>query len=133
MKAKTYSKATQGSDKLSKNFRVDEFACNDGSDKILIADELVLLLQAIRTHFKRAVVMNSAYRNLRYNRSIGSSDSSYHVKGMAADFNVAGFSPSAVRKEIESGNVKGVCPDQIGLGSYPGFTHIDSRGFKGRW
>lgn len=130
---KTYSKKKDGDTKLSKNFRVDEFACNDGSDVIKIDEELVKLLQAIRTHFGRAVVLNSGYRTPSYNARIGGAIGSFHTKGKAADFNVSGWSPQNVRKEIESGKIKGVDPDKIGLGSYPNFTHIDSRGHKGRW
>src|SRR5690606_31005753 len=118
---------------LSPNFTVAEFRCRDGSDAIKVDDELVRLLQSIRTHYGVPVVMNSAYRNLSYNRRIGSPDGSYHVKGMAADFNVSGVTPKQVRKDIEAGKVKGVDPNKIGLGAYPNFTHIDSRGTKGRW
>lgn len=133
MSVQTYSKAKDGNDNLSTNFKVDEFACNDGSDEILIDDELVRLLQAIRNHFKRTVVLNSGYRTVGYNRRIGGASSSFHTKGQAADFNVAGFSPSAVRRVIESGVIRGVDPAKIGLGSYENFTHIDSRGYKARW
>jgi uncharacterized protein YcbK (DUF882 family) len=133
MSVKTYSKKTEGDKKLSANFRVDEFACNDGSDEVLIDDALVAILQAIRDHTGRTVVLNSGYRTPGYNRRIGGASQSYHVKGQAGDFNVAGYSPSAVRKLIESGVVRGVNPDKIGLGSYENFTHIDTRGHRARW
>lgn len=58
MGVKTYSVKTDGSKKLSENFKVSEFKCNDGSDKVLISDELVTLLQKIRDHFGAAVVIN---------------------------------------------------------------------------
>ena len=61
--AKKYSKAKDGNKQLSTNFKVREFACKDGSDAILIDDELVKLLQKIRDHFGKPVVINSAYRN----------------------------------------------------------------------
>lgn len=44
MAIKTYSLKKNGTVKLSNNFRVREFRCKNGSDKILIADELVKLL-----------------------------------------------------------------------------------------
>lgn len=133
MSVKTYSKEKDGDKKVSDNFRVDEFACNDGSDTILIADELVAMLQLIRNHFKRSVVLNSGFRTIGYNRRIGGASNSYHTKGMAADFNVAGYSPSSVRRVIESGMIRGIDTDKIGLGSYENFTHIDCRGHKSRW
>lgn len=129
----TYSLKKDRATKLSKNFKVDEFACNDGSDVVKVDSELVKLLQALRDHFKRAIVLNSGYRTPSYNARIGGATGSFHTKGMAADFNVSGWSPKNVRKEIESGKIKGVNPDKIGLGSYPNFTHIDSRGVRGRW
>ena len=40
-----YSKSAEGKKPVSENFTVREFACKDGSDKILISIELVELLQ----------------------------------------------------------------------------------------
>jgi uncharacterized protein YcbK (DUF882 family) len=133
MSVKTYSKDRQGNDRLSVDFKVDEFACNDGSDEILVDSNLVTLLQSIREHFKRSVVLNSGYRTVGYNRRIGGASNSFHTKGMAADFNVAGYSPQSVRRIIESKVIKGVDPEKIGLGSYANFTHIDCRGYRSRW
>ena len=47
---KTYSLKKDGSKKLSQNFTVSEFACKDGSDKVLIDTTLVDVLQKIRNH-----------------------------------------------------------------------------------
>ena len=57
-----YSKAKDGSKKLSGNFEVSEFACRDGSDAVLVAPRLVMVLQSIRSHFGVPVVIHSAYR-----------------------------------------------------------------------
>ena len=46
-----FSKAKDGNVNLSKNFKVKEFACKDGSDPIFINSELVDVLQKIRDHF----------------------------------------------------------------------------------
>lgn len=51
MSVQTYSLRTQGDNFLSKNFRVREFKCNDGSDSILIDSDLVNVLQKVRDHF----------------------------------------------------------------------------------
>ena len=48
-----YSKAKDGGKKLSTNFAVKEFACKDGSDAVLTAPRLVMVLQSIRSHFAR--------------------------------------------------------------------------------
>ncbi|NLF80409.1 MAG: DUF882 domain-containing protein, partial [Clostridia bacterium] len=86
----TYSRARDGGQALSKNFTVREFACADGSDKILIDSELVLLLQKIRDHFHRPLLITSAYRSPAYNKKIGGASNSYHLKGMAADHYISG-------------------------------------------
>jgi len=38
---KVYSRAKDGLEKLSTNFKVNEFACPDGSDPIFVSPELV--------------------------------------------------------------------------------------------
>ena len=68
MSVKTYSRAKEGSKKLSENFKVSEFKCKDGSDKILVDEALVDVLQDIRDHFGKAVNINSAYRTESYNK-----------------------------------------------------------------
>ena len=48
MSVKSYGKAQYGHIKLSANFTAGEFACNDGSDMIMVDDKLVTVLQRIR-------------------------------------------------------------------------------------
>ena len=62
-----YSKAKDGEKKLSEHFKVREFACRDGSDPVLAAPRLVMILQTIRDHFGKALVINSGYRTPQYN------------------------------------------------------------------
>ena len=66
----TYSRKAHGEQSLSANFRVREFACKDGSDKILVDTNLVALLQKIRDHFGAAVTINSAYRTPAHNKAV---------------------------------------------------------------
>lgn len=126
MAVKTYSLKKDGEKKLSDNFRVREFRCKDGTDKILISEELVQLLQNIRSHFGKPVTINSAYRNETYNRKVGGVKYSQHVLGKAADIAVSGVSPYDVAKYAESIGAGGI-------GLYKNFTHIDSRVKKSRW
>ena len=49
------------------------------------------ILQPVRDHFGRPVTVNSAYRCLELNRKLGSRDTSDHVRGLAADFEIAGI------------------------------------------
>ena len=122
----TYSLKKSGKTKLSDNFKVREFACNDGSNTVLVDQKLVALLQDIRDHFGASVYINSAYRTASYNKKVGGSSNSYHVKGMAADIWVKGVSPEEVAAYAESLGVKGI-------GLYDTFVHVDTRTAKFYW
>lgn len=116
-----FSFKTDKNKQLSNNFKVKEFRCNDGSDKIVVDTEFVeTKLQDIRNHFKAAVTINSAYRTPTYNKKVGGASSSYHVKGRAFDIVVKGHKPSEVAKYARSIGIKGVI-------EYNSFVHIDSR------
>lgn len=123
-----YSKAKNGSKKLSENFKVKEFACKDGSDPILISPELVQILQAIRTHFGKAVNITSAYRTPTHNKKEGGATYSQHLYGMAADIKVSGVKPKEVAAFAET-----LLPDSGGIGIYSTFVHVDVRTVKARW
>lgn len=111
-------------DKISTNFKVGEFKCNDGSDKIVVDSIFIdTVLQKIRDHFKAAITINSAYRTPSYNKKVGGSSNSYHVKGRAFDIVVKGYKPSEVAKYARSIGVKGVI-------EYNTFVHVDSRPTK---
>lgn len=127
---KAYSKAKEGNVQLSQNFQVKEFACKDGSDPILIAPELVTILQAIRSHFNKPVTINSGYRTPTYNarKDVGGATQSQHLYGTAADIAVSGVSPKDVAAFAES-----LLYNRGGIGIYEGFTHIDVRDVKSRW
>lgn len=125
---KVYSRSIDGEKKVSTNFRVREFACQDGSDAIVIADKLVQILQGIRNHFGQPVTINSAYRTAAHNKKVGGSPTSQHLYGMAADIVVAGVDPYDVASYAEQ-----LLPDTGGIGRYKGFTHVDVRKTKSRW
>ena len=67
MALNVYSLERDGEKSLSKNFKVKEFRCKDGSDPIFIDSELVEILQKVRDHFGSPVIINSAYRTAAYN------------------------------------------------------------------
>lgn len=125
---KVYSKAKDGNEKLSTNFRVKEFACKDGTDPVFIESELVAVLQKIRTHFGRAVTITSAYRTPPHNKAVGGTTYSQHQYGTAADIKVSGVSPKKVAAYAEK-----LLPNKGGIGIYDTFTHIDVRVDCSRW
>mgnify|MGYP002516474989 CR=1 FL=1 len=123
-----YSKAKDGEKKLSTNFKVREFACSDGSDPIFIAPKLVEVLQKIRTHFGKPVVINSAYRTVGKNKAVGGAAYSQHLYGTAADISVSGVTPKQVAAYAEK-----LLANTGGIGIYGTFVHIDVREVKSRW
>jgi uncharacterized protein YcbK (DUF882 family) len=123
-----YSKAKDGDKKLSTNFKVKEFASKDGSDAVLVAPRLVMVLQSLRSHFCAAVTINSGYRTPQYNAKVGGVTDSQHCYGTAADIVVRGKTPAQV-----AAYARQLMPDWGGVGKYASFTHIDVRETKADW
>lgn len=126
MTIKTYSAAKDGSRQLTKNFKVREFACKDGADKVLIDEALVSLLQQIRSYFGREVIINSAYRTVSHNQKVGGSSGSQHLLGKAADIRINGVAPLLLAQYAEHLGAGGI-------GLYETFVHVDTRASKSRW
>ena len=125
-----YSKAASGGKQLSAHFKVREFACRDGSDAVLVAPRLMMVLETIRAHFDAPVVIHSAYRTPQYNAKVGGVAHSQHCYGTAADIVVRGKTPAQV-----AAYAREIMPDWGGVGIYAkqGFTHIDVREDKADW
>ena len=126
---RTYSVKRDGDGKVSKHFRVREFASKDGADKVLIDDDLVSLLENIREAAGgKAVTINSGYRSPEHNAAVGGVSNSQHVKGTAADIVVEDTDPLTVGQIAEHFlNKKG------GIGVYQTFTPVDTRTTRSRW
>ena len=123
-----WSKAKNGAVKLSANFMVSEFACKDGSDTVFISSGLVTVLQKIRDHFAKPVIITSAYRNDTYNKKVGGADYSQHKYGTAADIYISGVSPETIADFVET-----IMPNTGGIGIYSSFVHVDVRTARARW
>lgn len=136
MALKAYSRVAEGALPLSAHFRVREFACRDGSDPVFVEEELVTLLEAIRQHFGRAVVLTSGFRTAAHNAALPhASPHSQHLYGRAADFRVEGVSVEETAAYAET-----LLPGRGGIGRYPprsgrpnGWVHLDTRRSKARW
>ena len=126
---RTYSVKRDGDGKVSKHFRVREFASKDGADEVLIDDDLLTLLEAIRSEAgDKAITINSGYRSPEHNAAVGGVSNSQHVKGTAADIVVEDTDPLTVGQIAEHFlNKKG------GIGVYQTFTHVDTRTTRSRW
>ena len=125
-----YSLQKDGDKKLPSNCKGKEFACKDGSDAVLVAPRLVMVLQSIRDHFGAPVTINSAYRTPQYNDKVGGAAQSQHCYGTAADITV-----KCVSVEKVAAYARKIMPDWGGVGIYKaqGFTHIDVRETRSDW
>lgn len=115
---KTYQKSDE---KITPNFKVREFACKDGTTKVLIDYELACLLQFMRDIVGKPLIINSAYRTESHNKAVGGSSNSYHKYGRA--FDVSGADVDLMCKILKTIGVKGII-------RYPTFVHMDSRDNK---
>lgn len=121
-----FSLKEDGDRYISENFRIKEFACNDGSDLILIDRKLVALLQAVRSDFNAPTTITSGFRSPSYNSEVPNAKSnSYHTKGMAADICVSGVSPLSVARYAESLGANGIGWYDTDKDGH--FTHVDTR------
>ena len=110
-----------------RNFERHEFACACGCGFDTVDAELLYWLQRIRDHFDRAVHVTSGCRCPEYNRRVGGSAESQHLKGRAADIVVDGIPAHLVQELAEDYKLPGI-------GKYDDFTHIDTRsGAHARW
>lgn len=125
---KVYSRAREGLEMLSTNFKVNEFACPDGSDPIFVSPELVDVLQKIRNYFCRPITIKSGYRTPTKNKAVGGTTDSQHLYGTAADIIVKGIDPKKVAAYAEA-----LLPYTGGIGIHETFVHIDVRSEKTRW
>ncbi len=119
MKYINYMKANYG--KVSEHFKAKEFQCKDKSEYLLIATELVEVLEKIRNHFNAPVIINSGYRTPSWNSKVNGASNSYHCKGMAADIVVKGRSSREVAEYADS------IMEQGGVIKYTNFVHVDVR------
>ncbi len=116
-----YSLAADGNKAISKNFRVKEFRCKDGDDRILVDVDFVKdRLQKIRDHFGAPVTINSAYRTPEYNAEKKGAKASYHLQGRAFDIVVKGHTPQEVARYAQTLGIQGIIQYNI-------FVHVDSR------
>ncbi len=121
---------------ITKNFKLDEFTCRDGStvpDEYLSnVKKLCENLQILREELGCPIIVISGYRSLEYNTKIKGAKRSQHLTASAADIVVPGMTSLEVRDTI----IKLIKKNKMckgGVGIYPTFTHYDIRGFNARW
>lgn len=75
-------------EKITKNFKVKEFACKDGTKELYIDIELVEKLQAIREYIECPIIIVCGYRTESYNKTCKGATKSKHLTGEAIDFTI---------------------------------------------
>ena len=111
--------------KISKNFKLSEFECKDGSHQVVVDRTLVDKLQKLRNKLNNAIIINSAYRNEEHNKKVGGNKNSQHLLGKAVDI-------SLHNQEVEAQSIANIARDIgfNGIGIYDTFIHLDVRDGK---
>jgi len=99
-------------------FKAEEFACRH-CEKVKIESRLIELLDALREHMGKPIVITSAYRCHVHNRRIGGVPNSAHVRGYAVDVKCTNSLDR--QKMLEFLLSRGV--ERIGI--HPAFIHFD--------
>ena len=114
---------------LSTHFDRAEFECLCGECGFDTVDvRLIEVLEGLRQYYGTAVTVLSGCRCKSHNSLVGGSPKSQHLLGRAADIVVSEHSPQKIQKHLND-----IYPNELGIGSYETFTHIDSREGVGRW
>lgn len=111
---------------ISKNFKLREFACKDGSNLVKVDSELLVKLQKLRDRIKKPIIITSGYRTESHNKKVGGSKNSQHLYGKAVDIKVSGMTPQTLLKHAESVGFNGI-------GLYKWGIHVDVRKNRARW
>ena len=117
---------------LTKNFNSSEFACKDGTSvpSALLDNlkELAENLQVLRDVLGAEVTIRSGFRTISHNKKIGGAKNSFHLRAMAADIVVKGYTSGQVFTKIlvliKNGKMKAG-----GLHCYKTWVHYDIRGY----
>lgn len=88
----------------------------------------VKIAQEARDHFGEPLHVQSGYRDVDYNRAVGST-SRRHPGFFALDGRLATVSTEELFDWLEAHPMA----DRMGLGWYPNFVHMDTIGERARW
>ena len=82
----------------------------------------VNVIDKIRDHYDRPVIITSGFRSSSVNRVVGGSASSQHMRGQAVDFTVIGVTVDQLFDDIRKGVIK-VPYDQL-IHEFGSWVHI---------
>ncbi len=121
----------ESSDGSTSNFNFTEFHSKDGTgfsggkvDANTVKENvrrLMYKLEAVRKKSgNKSITINSGFRSINHNASVGGASNSQHMYGIAADIVVSGYTPPSVANFAKTSGFSGVI-------LYSSFTHVDSR------
>jgi len=101
------------------NFSPAEIACR-GTDKLLINEPALDMLQALRDRLGKPLIVRSAYRSPEHSRAVGGATRSKHMDGAAFDIAMANHDLAVFEAAARAVGF-------LGFGFYPrsGFIHVD--------
>lgn len=113
---------------VSKNFKLREFHCKDGSNLVKIDSVLIDKLQKLRDRLGVPLTINSAFRTEAYNKKIKGSPKSQHIQGTAVDVSIRN-----IKMKIEDIAKIAESIGFTGIGLYDTFIHLDVRPGKSKF
>lgn len=106
---------------ITENFKLLEFLTKNKKDSYTkINLNIILELQRLRSIFGSGIGINSSYRSLKYNKSIGGASLSEHIEGNALDTYPINGSIKEWKNTVIKNKKTG------GIGIYKTFVHIDT-------
>lgn len=102
------------------DFSPAEIACR-GTGKLIVVEDSLDKLQALRGKLGRPMIVNSGYRSPEHNRRVNGAPNSMHLEGRAFDISMANHDPAEFIKAARAAGF-------TGFGTYPrsNFVHIDT-------
>jgi len=89
------------------------------------------VLDHLRASLGARITLTSIYRDDAYNRAVGGAAGSQHKQNRAIDFQISGVSPTVAKNHLVALRKAGMF--RGGIGIYPTFVHIDTRGTNVTW
>ncbi len=130
-----------------KNFTVQELVRGNEIPDQLIMNIIptVKMLQVIRENLGVPILVNSCFRSPEYNKKVGGAKNSLHLVFNAIDFKPKNYTSAELQDLYDdidadkfpltigwNGAKVKVTSKVMGLGLYPSFIHLDTRGLIGR-
>jgi hypothetical protein len=88
---------------LTKSQQAERLGIDNTPSQVVIANLKLLvgnILQPVRDHYGRPIIVSSGYRSAELNRAIGGAKTSDHMTGCAADIEIPGISNPTLARYI---------------------------------